>query len=117
MTSAAKVGVVMLAALAVLGYFILRIEDINLRGGGNMREVKVIFDNAAGLEDEATVRIGGVRKGHVTKIQSLQDGRALVTMTVNDDVPLHSDASAKIANLGLLGERYGEIHPGSARPA
>jgi phospholipid/cholesterol/gamma-HCH transport system substrate-binding protein len=105
----------MLAALAVLGYFILRIEDINLRGGGNMREVKVIFDNAAGLEDEATVRIGGVRKGHVTKIQSLQDGRALVTMTVNDDVPLHSDASAKIANLGLLGERYVEIDPGSAR--
>jgi phospholipid/cholesterol/gamma-HCH transport system substrate-binding protein len=115
MTSAAKVGVVMLVALAVLGYFILRIEDINLRGAGNMREVKVVFENAAGLEDEATVRIGGVRKGHVTKIQSLQDGRALVTMTVNDDVPLHSDASAKIANLGLLGERYVEIDPGTGR--
>jgi phospholipid/cholesterol/gamma-HCH transport system substrate-binding protein len=115
MTSAAKVGVVMLVALAVLGYFILRIEDINLRGAGNMREVKVVFDNAAGLEDEATVRIGGVRKGHVTGIQSLPDGRALVTMTVNDDVPLHSDASAKIANLGLLGERYVEIDPGTGR--
>jgi phospholipid/cholesterol/gamma-HCH transport system substrate-binding protein len=115
MTSAAKVGVVMLVALAVLGYFILRIEDINLRGAGNMREVKVVFENAAGLEDEATVRIGGVRKGHVTAIQSLPDGRALVTMTVNDDVPLHSDASAKIANLGLLGERYVEIDPGTQR--
>ncbi|HYO79506.1 MAG TPA: MlaD family protein, partial [Thermoanaerobaculia bacterium] len=115
MTSAAKVGVVMLVALAVLGYFILRIEDINLRRAGEMREVKVVFENAAGLEDEATVRIGGVRKGHVTKIESLRDGRALVTMTVADDVPLHSDASAKIANLGLLGERYIEIDPGSAR--
>jgi phospholipid/cholesterol/gamma-HCH transport system substrate-binding protein len=115
MTSAAKVGVVMLVALAVLGYFILRIEDINLRGGGNMREVKVVFDNAAGLEDEATVRIGGVRKGHVTGIKSLPDGRALVSMTVNDDVPLHSDASARIANLGLLGERYVEIDPGTGR--
>lgn len=115
MTSAAKVGVVMLAALAVLGYFVLRIEDINLRRAGQMREVKVVFDNAAGLEDEATVRIGGVRKGHVTKIESLPDGRALVTMTVADDVPLHSDASAKIANLGLLGERYVEIDPGTQR--
>jgi hypothetical protein len=74
MTAAAKVGVVMLVALAVLGYFILRIEDINLRKSGQMREVKVVFDNAAGLEDEATVRIGGVRKGHVTNIQSLPDG-------------------------------------------
>lgn len=115
MTSAAKVGVVMLVALAVLGYFILRIEDISLRGSGNMREVKVVFENAAGLEDEATVRIGGVRKGHVTKIESMPDGRALVTMTVADDVPLHSDASAKIANLGLLGERYVEIDPGTPR--
>lgn len=114
MTSAAKVGIVMLVALAVLGYFILRIEDINLSRRGQMREVKVVFDNAAGLEDEATVRIGGVRKGHVTKIESLPDGRALVTMTVMDDVPLHSDASAKIANLGLLGERYVEIDPGTA---
>ncbi|HYC62985.1 MAG TPA: MlaD family protein [Thermoanaerobaculia bacterium] len=113
MTSAAKVGVVMLIALAVLGYFVLRIEDINLRKSGQMREVKVIFDNAAGLEDEATVRIGGVRKGHVTSVESLPDGRALITMTVNDDVPLHSDATAKIANLGLLGERYVEIDPGS----
>ncbi len=113
MTSAAKVGVVMLAALGILGFFILRIEDINIRRAGEMREVKVVFDNAAGLEDEATVRIGGVRKGHVTKIQSLPDGRALVTMTVADDVPLHSDASAKIANLGLLGERYVEIDPGT----
>jgi phospholipid/cholesterol/gamma-HCH transport system substrate-binding protein len=115
MTSAAKVGVVMLFALAVLAYFVLRIEDINLRKAGQMREVKVVFDNAAGLEDEATVRIGGVRKGHVTSIESLRDGRALVTMTVSDDVPLHSDASAKIANMGLLGERYVEIDPGTQR--
>lgn len=115
MTSAAKVGIVMLVALAVLGYFVLRIEDINLGGSRTMREVKVVFDNAAGLEDEATVRIGGVRKGHVTNVQSLPDGRALVTMQIADDVPLHSDASAAIANLGLLGERYIEIDPGSAR--
>jgi phospholipid/cholesterol/gamma-HCH transport system substrate-binding protein len=115
MTSAAKVGIVMLVALAVLGYFVLRIEDINLGRSRTMREVKVVFDNAAGLEDEATVRIGGVRKGHVTNVQSLPDGRALVTMQIADDVPLHSDASATIANLGLLGERYIEIDPGSQR--
>lgn len=115
MSSAAKVGIVMLVALAVLGYFVLRIEDISLGRGRTMREVKVVFDNAAGLEDEATVRIGGVRKGHVTNVRSLPDGRAEVTMQIADDVPLHTDASARIANLGLLGERYVEIDPGSQR--
>lgn len=115
MSSAAKVGIVMLVALAVLGYFVLRIEDISLGRGRTMREVKVVFDNAAGLEDEATVRIGGVRKGHVTNVRSLPDGRAEVTMQIADDVPLHTDAHARIANLGLLGERYVEIDPGSQK--
>ena len=34
MTSAAKVGIFMLIILAVLGYFILKIEDVNLHRRG-----------------------------------------------------------------------------------
>ena len=115
MTSAAKVGIVMLIALAVLGYFVLRIEDISLNRSRTTREVKAIFDDVAGLDDESAVRIAGVRKGHVTNIRVLPDGRAEVTMQVDDDVPLHSNAHAKVANLGLLGEKYIELEPGSAQ--
>lgn len=113
MTSAAKVGVVMLVALAVLGYFILRIEDINLSRSRTTHEVKAIFDDVAGLDNESAVRIAGVRKGHVKNIRVLPDGRAEVTLEVDDDVPLHANASAKVANLGLLGEKYIELDPGS----
>ena len=42
MTSAAKVGIVMLIALAVLGYFVLRIEDISLSRSKTTRVVKAI---------------------------------------------------------------------------
>lgn len=113
MTSAAKVGIVMLIALAVLGYFVLRIEDISLSRSKTTHEVKAIFDDVAGLDDESAVRIAGVRKGHVTDIKVLPDGRAVVTMKVDDDVPLHSNAQAKVANLGLLGEKYIELDPGT----
>lgn len=113
MTSAAKVGIVMLFALAVLGYFVLRIEDINLSRSRTTREVKAVFEDVAGLDDESAVRIAGVRKGHVTDIKVLPDGRAEVTMEVDDDVPLHSNAQAKVANLGLLGEKYIELEPGT----
>src|SRR5688572_19795738 len=102
MTSAAKVGVVMLIALAVLGYFILRIEDISLSRSRTTREVKAVFDDVAGLDDESAVRIAGVRKGHVTDIKVRPDGTAEVSMVVDDDVPLHANATAKVANLGLL---------------
>ena len=113
MSNAAKVGVVMLIALVVAGYFILKIEDINLKRGRAQREVKATFTNVAGLEDESAVRIAGVRKGHVTNIKVLPDGRAEVTMKVDDDVPMHANARAKVANLGLLGEKYIELDPGS----
>lgn len=113
MTSAAKVGIVMLIALAVLGYFILRIEDISLSRSKTTHEVKAIFDDVAGLDKESAVRIAGVRKGHVKNIKVLPDGRAEVTLQVDDDVPLHANASAKVANLGLLGEKYIELDPGT----
>jgi len=113
MTSAAKVGIVMLIALAVLGYFVLRIEDINLSRSRTTRVVKAVFEDVAGLDDESAVRIAGVRKGHVTDIKVLPDGRAEVTLQVDDDVPLHTNAQAKVANLGLLGEKYIELDPGT----
>jgi phospholipid/cholesterol/gamma-HCH transport system substrate-binding protein len=113
MTSAAKVGIVMLLALAVLGYFVLRIEDISLSRSRTTREIKAIFDDVAGLDDESAVRIAGVRKGHVKDIRVLPDGRAEVTMEVDDDVPLRQNASARVANLGLLGEKYVELDPGT----
>ncbi|HEX7706294.1 MAG TPA: MlaD family protein [Thermoanaerobaculia bacterium] len=113
MSNAAKVGLVMLIALGVLGYFILKIEDINLGRSSSTREVKAIFDDVAGLDRESAVRIGGVQKGHVTAIRVLPDGRAEVTLEVDDDVPLRSDASARVESMGLLGEKYVELSPGS----
>lgn len=112
MTSAAKVGIVMLIALAVLGYFVLKIEDVDV-GRGGKRTVEVVFDDVAGLDQKSAVRIAGVRKGIVRDIKVLQDGKARVTLEIDDDVPLHADASARVANLGLLGEKYIELDPGS----
>ena len=113
MTSAAKIGAFMLIILGILGFFILKIEDLHV-GSGKMREVKVRFDNVAGLDERSAVRIAGVRKGTVRKIRVLPNGEAEVTLEIDDDVPLRENASARVANLGLLGEKYIEIDPGTA---
>jgi phospholipid/cholesterol/gamma-HCH transport system substrate-binding protein len=114
MSSAAKVGIFMLIILAILGYFILRIEDIHIRRGGGQREVTAIFDSVAGLDDKSKVRVAGVPKGKVTKIRLRpEDGKAEVTMEIDRDVPLHRNAFARVANLGLLGEKYVELEPGT----
>ncbi len=112
MSSAAKVGIFMLIILAILGYFVLKIEDIDF-GQGGTREIQVKFDNVAGLDRQAAVRVAGVRKGKVAKVEMTPDGKAVVTLEIDKDVPLHANASARVANLGLLGEKYIELDPGT----
>ena len=102
----------MVAILGVLGFFTLKIEDISLRHGPT-KTVKAIFDSVAGLDEKSTVRVAGVRKGKVTDVQLTGDGKAMVTMQVDGDVQLHQGATARIADLGLLGEKFVELDTGT----
>jgi phospholipid/cholesterol/gamma-HCH transport system substrate-binding protein len=113
MTSAAKVGVFMLVVLGILAFFILRIEDIRLTESRSMRKIEVLFDSVAGLDNKSTVRMAGVRVGKVTDIKPTADGHAKVTLSVDPDIKLHPGASARIANIGLLGEKYVELDIGN----
>ncbi|WP_346926602.1 MlaD family protein, partial [uncultured Arthrobacter sp.] len=115
MSSAAKVGAFMLVILAILGYFVLKIEDIDIGRSQETRDISVLFDNVAGLDERSAVRVAGVRKGKVTKIRLRPDGKAIVTLQIDDDVPLFEGATARVANLGLLGEKYIELDPGDPR--
>ncbi|HXI14409.1 MAG TPA: MlaD family protein [Thermoanaerobaculia bacterium] len=115
MSSAAKVGIFMLIVLAILAFFVLRIEDIRIGQGGKSRIVEAVFDTVAGLDKKSTVRVAGVDKGKVEKISLQSDGRARVRMRIENDVQLRKGATARIANLGLLGEKYIELDPGPAR--
>lgn len=112
MSAAAKVGIFMLIVLAILGFFVLKIEDISL-GEGDTREIDVAFDSVAGLDERSAVRVAGVRVGTVREIKLTPDGRALVTLEVAEDTPIHRNATARVANLGLLGEKYVELEPGT----
>ena len=103
----------MLVILAILAYFVLKIEDINVRRSGGTKEVKAVFDSVAGLDNKSAVRVAGVRVGKVKQIDLRSDGKAEVTLEVDNDVNLHRNAIARVANLGLLGEKYVELDPGT----
>ena len=111
MSSAAKVGIFMLVILAILGFFILKIERVSV-GGGPSKKVTAIFDSVAGLDKKSKVRVAGVSVGEVTDIKLRPDGKAEVSMEIDRNVELHKGAFARVVNLGLLGEKYIEIVPG-----
>ncbi len=114
MTSAAKIGVLMLVIIAIAGFFVMKIEDFQFGGSGDIRKVDVVFNSVAGLNEKASVRMAGVRIGKVAKVSLTPQGKALVSLEIDSNVPLRTNASASVANLGLLGEKYIELNPGTA---
>ncbi len=106
----AKVGLFVLVALIILGYMSFRVGEQGF-GIKNGYPVKVVFDNATGLEKDASVQIAGVEVGRVEGI-SLKDGKAVVTLRIIPDVKLEKDVQAKIKAYGILGDKYVDIIPG-----
>lgn len=112
MSSAAKVGAFMLVVLGILGFFILRIEDIGLGGAETTQTIDVIFPSVAGLDEKSPVRVAGVRVGKVKEIR-LEGANAIATLEIDSTIELREGAKAYVANLGLLGEKYIELYPGA----
>jgi phospholipid/cholesterol/gamma-HCH transport system substrate-binding protein len=79
---------------------------------------KVLFDYVNGLTKDAPVRLAGVDVGEVKNIDLYYDEEAKKTrvqlnIRVREGVQIEKDAEARINTLGLLGEQYLEISPGT----
>lgn len=73
-------------------------------GGGGGYELTARFDEAIALFEDSRVLLMGVEIGNVDKIEIDGDG-ILVTMSINDGVPIPADASAAIMPVSLIGAR------------
>ncbi len=110
MSQAVKVGLFATVCLIILAVLIWKIEDIN-PFAKEAKTVDAEFDSVAGLDDKATVRVAGVRVGRVEAV-GLSGRRARVTLLLEQPVVLTQGSDARVANLGLLGEKYIELIPG-----
>ncbi|WP_457570086.1 MlaD family protein [Desulfurobacterium sp.] len=109
----AKVGAFVIAGLVGLGVIATTIEPLKYSTKKVTSYYYVIFDNVAGLAKEAPVMVAGVRVGKVDDIEVLPNGKAKVKIVFTKKVTLHRDAYAIIETMGLMGEKYVEVIPGS----
>ena len=112
MNTAAKVGAFFLVGPRPRGA-----ADLEDRGHPHRQAARpegpAEFKDVAGLDEKSTVRMAGVRVGKVAKIRlDPRTGKARRRPRDRPDVELRQGASAAIANLGLLGEKYVELFPG-----
>lgn len=112
MSQVVKIGIFATVCLVILAVLIWKIEDINPFAEEG-RRIDAVFDSVAGLDDKASVRVAGVRVGRVDAV-GLDGRRARITLFLEQPVEMPEGTFARVANLGLLGEKYIEIVPGPA---
>lgn len=110
MKSLTKVGVFATLCIIVMAVLIWKIEDLNPFATKGQR-VDAVFKSVAGLDDKAAVRVAGVRVGRVDGL-GLQGTQARITLALDKPLNLTVGTTARIANLGMLGEKYVELVPG-----
>jgi phospholipid/cholesterol/gamma-HCH transport system substrate-binding protein len=105
-----KVGIFVVLGILVLTYFTVRVGHINVREEGY--RVYAYVENASGLDKNSVARIAGVDVGRVEGI-TLDGVKAKVTLLIPVKVQIPLDSKIYVKSVGLLGEKYVEIVPGS----
>jgi phospholipid/cholesterol/gamma-HCH transport system substrate-binding protein len=77
--------------------------------------VQAQMPNVTNIQQNSRVRVGDVTVGNVTKIER-QGWHALVTMTLNGDVQLPANVTAKVGQTSLLGTLHIELAPPTDQP-
>jgi phospholipid/cholesterol/gamma-HCH transport system substrate-binding protein len=111
-----KVGIFIFIGMVILSVIIFSIGNFySVKRGYNMN---VVFSFANGIGIGAPVRYSGVQVGEVQDINVYFDekeNRPLVKLNiwVSQNTWINENAKASINTLGLLGEKYLEISPGT----
>ena len=115
-TDEVKVGIVVAVAIVILIFSAFIVEKGEVRGFRTKEyTIKVIFNFVGGLKETAPVRLAGVKVGQVERIRFIQEPATKVeaTISLKETIRLREDAQFSITVVGLLGEKYIEITPGS----
>ena len=118
MSTALRVGVLVVMALVFLSIGVFLIGNKDFLFSSTYR-LKAEFQNVAGLNNGAAVRIGGIHQGTVKEIDlpSQPDGKVTVVMNVKSGTRniIKKDSRASRKTEGLLGDKYVEISFGSPK--
>jgi len=113
MSSEAKVGTVVIVALAIFVATFLQVASIRL--AGEKITYRTYFAFAGGIDSGDLVRYGGRKAGTIIEVRPAPEDptRNEVIFEVRDDVPVNADSIATVGSLSALGDNYLEITPGT----
>jgi len=108
------VGMFLLLGLASVCWLAIRLGNLEMFGR-DQYQVVARFTSASGLRTGAYVEAGGVRVGSVETIAfDPERYMAVVTLSIDRNVPISEDAIASIRTAGSIGDRFVKSTPGGA---
>ena len=109
--AAIQVGIAGLLAIVLLFAGIAWLKEY--RVGKRKTNLRAQFEEVGSLSEGDPVLVRGVRKGAVTAIQLLDQG-VRVEFEIDKSVIIHPDAQLRVANIGVMGEKFLSLETGSA---
>lgn len=115
MWSKLKVGIVITMSIALLIFAMLFAGGIESILSPKV-EINAYIKDVMGLRKGSPVWISGIEIGLVKGINLHSEYGTVVTMSINKDAIgyIKKDSTASVQTMGLLGDKYIEISPGSA---
>ena len=113
-----KVGLFIGIGIFLMFLIVFSISDVYLLKKGY--DIDVVFDFVNGITEDSPVRLAGVDVGEVERInvfydESLEKTRVKIRVRIFGKTRIEDDAVARVNTLGLLGEQYLEITPGTSQ--
>jgi len=112
-TNEIKVGIAVVVSLLLLLTLFYKMGNFDFTKKGY--SVNVLFNFAGGISKNAPVRLLGVEVGKIEAIELQYDEetKVLVKLHIDENTELRMDAKAYVSALGLMGEKYIELNPGT----
>lgn len=106
-----RVGLIVLLCIVLVAGSLYWLQGYRLEI--NSVKYQVLFNDVGTLAVGDRVTVSGVKKGKVSDLDLTQNG-VLVELQIYKDVVIKRDATFKIRNMGLMGERFIAINPGKS---
>lgn len=105
-------GIFVMLGIAAFTYLAVSIGGVRFNAQPGYT-LQARFTNISGLRPGAIVEAAGVRVGTVSAIEfDPESYEAIVSMRINEGVPVQEDAIAAIRTQGIIGEKYIKLTPG-----
>ncbi len=106
MSNQRKIGIFVVIVLGLLALITLRAVNFSFIPHGY--QLKILFKDIDGIEENAPVTVNGFEVGRVTQIRILygEATRVELTLWLEEKARIHKGAKAFVKNMGFMGEKY-----------